>query len=304
MAYTQIVTIATDEHHTLQEFRASVGAQWTFLSDPGRIVQQDLDIQEYTDPDNDPMIPHTLVLKPGLVVHSIYNGYWFWGARRSTSCWRDLRAATSEIRPDWDLSTPGLRERGRGRPVAVPRLGPARRSSRRRQHRARRRDVMAVGSPRSAACSRTLASRPIYRLDASAGATTRSRRHCARPSAHRSLDRRNLHGSGDPGAMLAGASADWQMVLPTARRSATSATRCKPTTATCSRSNPAVCVTVSPRSWPASRAARTSTPASTSRTSTRIETAEPRLDWLNKGCSSASPAVGPRGVVYETYLVG
>ena len=36
VAYTQIVTIATDEHHTLQEFRASVGAQWTFLSDPGR----------------------------------------------------------------------------------------------------------------------------------------------------------------------------------------------------------------------------------------------------------------------------
>src|SRR4051812_15500519 len=34
VAYTQIVTIATDEHHELQEFRASVGAQWTFMSDP------------------------------------------------------------------------------------------------------------------------------------------------------------------------------------------------------------------------------------------------------------------------------
>jgi peroxiredoxin len=34
VAYTQIVTISTDDHHTLQEFRASVGAQWTFLSDP------------------------------------------------------------------------------------------------------------------------------------------------------------------------------------------------------------------------------------------------------------------------------
>ena len=32
VAYTQIVTIATDDHHTPQEFRASVGAQWTFLS--------------------------------------------------------------------------------------------------------------------------------------------------------------------------------------------------------------------------------------------------------------------------------
>jgi peroxiredoxin len=35
VAYAQIATIATDDHHTLQEFRASVGAQWPFLSDPG-----------------------------------------------------------------------------------------------------------------------------------------------------------------------------------------------------------------------------------------------------------------------------
>ena len=74
VAYTQIVTISTDEHHASQEFRASVGAPWPFLSDPGRIVQQDLEIQEYTDPDNDPMIPHTLVLKPGP------------GSRPSTNC--------------------------------------------------------------------------------------------------------------------------------------------------------------------------------------------------------------------------
>jgi peroxiredoxin len=62
VSYTQVVTIATDEHNVLQEFRASVGADWTFLSDPDRVVQKDLDIQEYTDPEHDPMIPHTLVL--------------------------------------------------------------------------------------------------------------------------------------------------------------------------------------------------------------------------------------------------
>jgi peroxiredoxin len=110
VAYTQIATIATDDHHTLQEFRLSVGAQWPFLSDPERTVQRALDIQEYTDPDHDPMIPHTLVLKPGLIVHSVYNGYWFWGRPSPYDLWRDLAAATREIRPDWDLSTPGLRE--------------------------------------------------------------------------------------------------------------------------------------------------------------------------------------------------
>jgi len=39
VAYTQIVTIATDDHHTLQEFRASVGAEWSFLSDPELTIQ-------------------------------------------------------------------------------------------------------------------------------------------------------------------------------------------------------------------------------------------------------------------------
>jgi peroxiredoxin len=110
VAYTQIATIATDPHHTLQEFRNSVGAQWPFLSDPERLVQRDLDIKEYTDPENDPMIPHTIVLKPGLVVHTIYNGYWFWGRPSVEDLRRDLRDASREIRPDWDLSSRGLRE--------------------------------------------------------------------------------------------------------------------------------------------------------------------------------------------------
>src|SRR3954453_16811954 len=84
VGYTRIVTIATDDHHTLQEFRASVGAEWPFLSDPGRKIQRDLGIQEYTDPEHNPMIPHTLVLKPSLVIHSIYNGTGSGGVRRSS----------------------------------------------------------------------------------------------------------------------------------------------------------------------------------------------------------------------------
>ncbi len=110
VAYTRMVTISTDEHHESQELRASTGAQWPFLSDPERSVQKDLDIQEYTDPDHDPMIPHTLVLRPELVIHSVYNGYWFWGRPSAEDLRRDLREVTREIRPDWDLSKPGLRE--------------------------------------------------------------------------------------------------------------------------------------------------------------------------------------------------
>src|SRR4051795_7292465 len=110
VAYTQLATISTDAHHSSQEFRNSVGAQWPFLEDPERVVQKDLDIQEYTDPDNDPMIPYTIVLRPGLVVHRIYNGYWFWGRPSFYDLWRDLRDVSAMIRPDWDLAAPGLRD--------------------------------------------------------------------------------------------------------------------------------------------------------------------------------------------------
>src|SRR6201988_336047 len=110
VGYCRLVTISTDNLLETNEFRIGVGAHWTFLSDPGRTVQKDLDIAEYTDPENNPMIPHTLVLKPGLVIYSIYNGYWFWGRPSVVDLWHDLRDVSREIRPDWDLSRPGLRE--------------------------------------------------------------------------------------------------------------------------------------------------------------------------------------------------
>ena len=110
VAYTKIVTISTDNILEGREFKAQVGAQWPFLCDPGRKIQKDLDIQEYTDPHHDPMIPYTLVLDPGLVIHKIYNGYWFWGRPSVDELWRDLREVTRKIRPDWDISAPGMRE--------------------------------------------------------------------------------------------------------------------------------------------------------------------------------------------------
>src|SRR3954453_15295601 len=77
-----MVTISIDNLFETNEFRASVGARWTFLSDAGRKVQKDLDIQEYTAPGR----PSTEDLR------------------------RDHREAAREIRPDWDLPAPGFRE--------------------------------------------------------------------------------------------------------------------------------------------------------------------------------------------------
>jgi peroxiredoxin len=110
VGYTRIVTISTDNLMETNEFRDGLGAQWPFLSDPGRVVQKDLDIQEYTDPHHNPMVPYTLVLEPGLKVFKIYNGYWYWGRPSVADLRADLRDVTRKIRPDWDLSDPKLRE--------------------------------------------------------------------------------------------------------------------------------------------------------------------------------------------------
>jgi Protein of unknown function (DUF3237) len=42
----------------------------------------------------------------------------------------------------------------------------------------------------------------------------------------------------------------------------------------------------------------------TFRTSTQIETATPRLDWLNKGVFISVGGRRPGAVIYETYLIG
>jgi peroxiredoxin len=110
VGYARLVTVSTDNLLQTNEFRDGLGAQWPFLSDPGRKVQKDLDIAEYTDPDHNPMIPYTLVLEPGLRVYRIYNGYWYWGRPSIEELRRDLRELTRAIRPDWDITMPTLRE--------------------------------------------------------------------------------------------------------------------------------------------------------------------------------------------------
>ena len=105
VGYCRLVTISTDNLVETNEFRTAVGAGWTFLSDPGRSVQRDLDIAEYTDPHHNPMIPHTLVLEPGLRVYKIYNGYWFFGRPTVEELRRDLREVLRRCRPDWDISS-------------------------------------------------------------------------------------------------------------------------------------------------------------------------------------------------------
>jgi peroxiredoxin len=115
VGYCRLVTVCTDNLIETNEYRTAIGAHWPFLSDAGRKVQKDLDIAEYTDPTHNPMIPHTVVLEPGLIVFKIYNGYWFFGRPTNEELRQDLRLVLKKCRPDWDITTPQLRaawERG------------------------------------------------------------------------------------------------------------------------------------------------------------------------------------------------
>src|SRR3954465_3471142 len=74
VGYFPLLPPSPDNITETNEFRSGIGAHWPFLSDHGRKVQKDLDITEYTDPLHNPMIPHTIALKPGLVIYKIYMG--------------------------------------------------------------------------------------------------------------------------------------------------------------------------------------------------------------------------------------
>jgi len=116
VGYCRLVTISTDNIIATNEFRSGVDAHWPFLSDDGRTIQKDLEIPEYTDPTHNPMIPHTIVLEPGLIVYKVYVGYWFFGRPTLEELRQDLRVVLMKCRPDWDITRPEFKaawEQGR-----------------------------------------------------------------------------------------------------------------------------------------------------------------------------------------------
>lgn len=105
VAYSRIVSISVDPPAVMAPFRAGLGARWTFLSDEDRTVLSRLGLEEKTDPVHRPYLPIAYALDTSRRVHSVYNGYWYWGRPTNEEMRRDLREISRETRPDWDPLT-------------------------------------------------------------------------------------------------------------------------------------------------------------------------------------------------------
>lgn len=110
VGFVRMVYINCDNLILSNDLRLGVGAHWPFLRDEERTIMKDLEIQEYPDTINNPMIPHTFVLEPGLKIYKIYNGYWYWGRPSVAELHQDLREISMKCRYDFKIDTPEMRK--------------------------------------------------------------------------------------------------------------------------------------------------------------------------------------------------
>ena len=109
VGYCRLVTISTDNITETNEFRSGVGAHWPFLSDRGARSKKISTSPSTPTRAHNPMIPHTIVLEPGLghlqdlqrllVLRPAHSGR----APSGPAC------RHQKCRPDWDITTPELK---------------------------------------------------------------------------------------------------------------------------------------------------------------------------------------------------
>jgi peroxiredoxin len=110
VAFTQLVSILPNTLHDTYKMKIATGARWTFLADEDLEVRDHFEIDEYTDTHHDnAVVPHTVILSPGLVIEKVYVGYWFWGRPSPEQLWIDLGELHARIKPDFDPTLPDQR---------------------------------------------------------------------------------------------------------------------------------------------------------------------------------------------------
>ncbi len=106
VSYWHMATVSVDDRMTTREVRDSLGADWTFLSDPDRKLLHELQMTDRTDPTHGEIyIPYTFILDRDRTIYKIYNGWWFVGRPTVEDIRQDLRTLFSR-RADWIYSDP------------------------------------------------------------------------------------------------------------------------------------------------------------------------------------------------------
>ena len=105
VAYCRMLSVSVDPTAVNAAFRAGLGARWTFLSDPDRVVQERLRLRETTDTVNHPYVLAVFTLFPDLTIHRAFDGYWYWGRPTLEELQQYLRHLARSIRADWDAPT-------------------------------------------------------------------------------------------------------------------------------------------------------------------------------------------------------
>jgi hypothetical protein len=104
------VSVLPNTLHDTYKMKTATGAHWTFLADQELEVRTALEIDEYTDTHHDyAVVPHTLILSPGLRIEKVYVGYWFWGRPSNEQLWSDLGEVLRRTKADFDPTSDSAR---------------------------------------------------------------------------------------------------------------------------------------------------------------------------------------------------
>ena len=121
LAFTELVSILPNTQHDAYRIKVGTGAHWTFLADEDLEVQGHFDIREYTDTHHsNAVVPHTLILSPGLKIEKVYVGYWFWGRPSPEQLWLDLQGLYARDKEDFDPTMPEARAAWEARQAGAP----------------------------------------------------------------------------------------------------------------------------------------------------------------------------------------
>ncbi len=102
--HSKLVTLINGNGKAAMGFRSRVGAYWPFLYDSKNVIINALDVADKSEEGG--IISHTFVLKPGLVIYKVYNGYWYWERPSVEDLRKDLRMLHREMRSEWGSFQP------------------------------------------------------------------------------------------------------------------------------------------------------------------------------------------------------